>query len=529
MNGKPYYESWDDFFNRLFDHFDLNKDGTLSKEEAERCPNVNFLQQHLSGNLGFGQQGGQTAKMAEMDKNKDGKVTREEFVLYYLEALPPVRFNSMRNGPRMDLVTDIIYTHLTGQKDGKLTAESLAKAESAFSRLDDNEDELISREELLQGATPDQRGGGVLYAPGQRGKLSPNEPLVQLVPGQPLDGPIQQLLATYAKAKKDKVSRSEIGLPKELFDELDVNKDDHLDAAELVKFFRRNPDLEMMVKVGKPAQKETLTSQFVSGLGRELGYNMAKEKQIELFNPREKPLPLAAAYKQVDPTSADLTLGDAKIELNALALGQNQFNRFQNVRQFYLEEFKNADTEKKNVLDRKQVMKTDFLKEIFRFADRDNDGKLTLAELTEYLNLQALGSACFVTVNLSDQGRDLFELIDSNHDNQLSMRELREAWGKLKPLTKDGTSLAQNDIPRRFQASFGQGNTFFGNVRQNGPPKMPRGPVWFRKMDRNGDGDVSLKEWLGTEEQFRLIDEDGDGLISLAEAERYEAKVKKEK
>jgi hypothetical protein len=41
-------------------------------------------------------------------------------------------------------------------------------------------------------------------------------------------------------------------------------------------------------------------------------------------------------------------------------------------------------------------------------------------------------------------------------------------------------------------------------------------------MDRNRDGDVSRKEWLGTEEEFRRIDTDGDGLISLAEAEAYD-------
>jgi len=56
-----------------------------------------------------------------------------------------------------------------------------------------------------------------------------------------------------------------------------------------------------------------------------------------------------------------------------------------------------------------------------------------------------------------------------------------------------------------------------------------RGPLWFRKMDRNRDGDVSHREFLGTDEAFRRIDSDGDGLISAAEAERADKMFRKEK
>ena len=52
------------------------------------------------------------------------------------------------------------------------------------------------------------------------------------------------------------------------------------------------------------------------------------------------------------------------------------------------------------------------------------------------------------------------------------------------------------------------------------------GPLWFRKMDRNRDGDVSRKEFLGSEAEFRKIDANGDGLISADEANRYDAAVR---
>jgi Ca2+-binding EF-hand superfamily protein len=44
------------------------------------------------------------------------------------------------------------------------------------------------------------------------------------------------------------------------------------------------------------------------------------------------------------------------------------------------------------------------------------------------------------------------------------------------------------------------------------------GPEWFRRMDRNRDGDVSWREFLGPLAAFKNLDADGDGLITAAEA-----------
>jgi hypothetical protein len=43
-------------------------------------------------------------------------------------------------------------------------------------------------------------------------------------------------------------------------------------------------------------------------------------------------------------------------------------------------------------------------------------------------------------------------------------------------------------------------------------------PDWFRNMDRDTDGRLSRKEFVGTDEQFGHLDADGDGYISVTEA-----------
>ena len=59
----------------------------------------------------------------------------------------------------------------------------------------------------------------------------------------------------------------------------------------------------------------------------------------------------------------------------------------------------------------------------------------------------------------------------------------------------------------------------------NAPAAEPvaAGPNWFRRMDRNRDGDVSRREFRGPKAQFDRLDRDKDGLIDADRGRRTTA------
>ena len=156
---------------------------------------------------------------------------------------------------------------------------------------------------------------------------------------------------------------------------------------------------------------------------------------------------------------------------------------------------------------------------------------LYLEEIVAFYEQQAEVSRARITLSGTEQGKQLFDVVDANRDGRLSLRELAEAPTKLPrwDRNKDG-KLVADEIPHQYAISIGRGGgaAQFASpvpvataavVKTPSPaPAAAAGPAWFQKMDRNRDGDVSPREFLGTAEQFKRLDADGDGLIDPREA-----------
>jgi len=124
------------------------------------------------------------------------------------------------------------------------------------------------------------------------------------------------------------------------------------------------------------------------------------------------------------------------------------------------------------------------------------------------------------------QTRNWFTALDTNGDSRLSRMELRNAWKSLTDyLGTAGEPIEGIGGPTELRLILHRGQVAHQNYMP--PNRMQptrvavpaRGPLWFRMMDRNGDGYVSRREFLGSKEEFDRIDTNHDGLISPEEAE----------
>ena len=531
VDGKPYSVRWAERVGKVFDYLDRDGDGVLSKEEVGMAPAAQQLGQMFRG-VPYGTVAFNDGSLfAEMDADRDGKVTREEFLTYYRRGAggPAQLAGATGRGAGANALTETLFKVLDADRDGKLSKKELMSAESILRVYDANDDEIIAAEELTQTAALNGMAApGVMQAPAARMTPFANAAF-RLVPRE--DAPrrvaerlklAKEVLALYDKDKSGKLSPAEIGLPKEVFDRYDADKDGEWSAVELLRWMVFAPDVETAIRLGEVPDKDGL---------------------LDLVNAPDAAGKDGVAVRKTAVNAASVGMNDALISL-IRGGGAGRYGQLTDgVYQGYDQQFQQIDKDDKGYVTRDQLAggQSPTLYAAFPIIDRDGNGRLTEEELKAWVALATDSVGAVPTISVADNGRALFEMIDANSDGRLTIRELRGAWARMAPYDRDhDEAISREEIPQQFQLTVAE-NDLDPNAAPQGPmqvqmaapapapARVERGPLWFRKMDTNGDGDVSPREFLGSPEDFRRIDTDGDGLISLDEAEAFDAQARGKK
>jgi Ca2+-binding EF-hand superfamily protein len=476
IDGRGFCTAWDQFVGRLHDYLDTNGNRVLTAQEARPG-----RWQQLFGNLlPFGDSGAPipAGDPAALDSDpRDGKVSVDE-LSRYLHAVLGYEAYGVQTGIGPDPMAQSAFAHLDVDQDGLLEPAELAGAEGLILRLDSDEDEMVALAELrpydnpLAGQfDPDTGAGRATIA-------AESDPIVPLTSAEVRRLVGQRLLRKYGAGAFGKADAT--GIDRFLLDP--------------------TPGLVLDVRLSRSP-----------GVGATL----------ELAGPGDPAGPLASKVKKTEED--DLVLDLESVEVR-LGLSDN----VRDLRRFFAMRFSEADANKDGSLDRKEAEKARFLQPLFDPADRNGDDKVSQGEMTAYLDRSVDATQSRLMVTPGDSGRSVFAFLDADHDRRLGRRELRQAARQLKGFDRDGDGrVALAELPLVYEVHVGRGPFFrrrgVAYESYDAPPRRRPGALdaavsWFRHMDRNHDGDVSPREFLGTADDFRRLDADGDGLIDPREA-----------
>jgi Ca2+-binding EF-hand superfamily protein len=508
IGGRPFRAAWSESVRALHTRLDRDGDGKLTVKEAES----GALPLPLPVPAAAGAAPA-APRRVELDVNpKDGVVTVDELADALRGAAGPLHVQVDGLAERR---TDALFDSLDRDKDGQLTRPELASIAGTLRRLDRDDNELIGADEVAPAEVATAANVMMMNRPAR----APGVPAVFELEAR--ESPlrlVRLLLRKYdtgsasRPGKPDaKLSPEEFAIAPEAFAAADTSGDGTLNAEELRRYLENAP------------RDSILDVAFTTD---------ATGRAVARVRGADGGPPAAVKVRQLAEGVVEIDAGLIRLDVHV----DDGAGAADAARRALRAQFDAADGDGNGYVEQSELTGDNGLPSplsgLFAVLDRDGDGKLYPRELDDYVTHQAASARGRLTLTASDEGRAVFGMLDLDRDRQLGAREVLDTFARISACDRDGDGrIAPEEIPHHIQITLARGDLSrliattpakVAAVQAVVVPPRPRptaGPAWFRRMDRNRDGDVSRREFLGTREQFERLDRDRDGLIAPAEAD----------
>jgi len=500
--GGSFADRWAKQLRALFDFQDRDGDGELNPAEADYVFTNKGVQAMINRGFSYPTPTEPGRTFPDFDLDRDGRVNFDEFLTYYRPSAAGLFAAQAQTtyDPYGVKLTGAMFTLLDTNNDGKLAKDELIRVQSLFATQDMDEDECLTATELV----PDlMRNPGVPAVP------KGSDALHVYPAGRLPDDVAESIVSTYRKDKALSFSKADHPLTDAAFAALDKNKDGQVALTELLAFDKLPPDVEL-----------------------DLVYGAAADAPAVRMRPGLNVLAWAPAFRSPAPGTGLLRVGTQTVRFDVDDLrprrraGEPDPNLVTfpaTGRDFF--------TDAEIAGPQNQALRV-----LFDTIDRDSDGRVTRAEFDGFRAVQQSFTELPLTLVHKAQTPSLFQIMDANGDRRLGVREVRNAWAtlmNLEPTAKDAVTrdaLKPDGAVRFGRRADVQAAPTANDYFVNGPgQRSPAGPDWFRKLDRNGDGELSRREFPGGTDEFAKWDKNGDGGLTPyeAEAERVARKLPK--
>jgi len=480
IDGRPYDEPLTELCQRVLEIADTNGDGKATWEEITRSPRFRYGQ---FGNLEMADDAARLQVKRLYDNNSNGRVDLDELPRFLTRNAGGARPFSMKISNRnreFNRLESPLRHLLDADYDGLITTAEIVDAPFRLLQRDANDDEAIQLSELP----------GAMEAT-QANRRSHGPPPCALID--------RFTRLSVVQSRLEKTYSSDVATPYGLmlsYRNASGEPETHL--VEYKDLQAAQPHVVIQAAFGKPSA--------AGALGRG-SITMVK------CDPRFHAESLAASTQRVQLRLPRTT---CLIYINDQAPTTNDAEALQLLAAY--------DVDKNGYLEETEVPEGQAITgDTFAAADTDSDGKLYQEELVAFTQDRSAVLHCQIRGMAIDQTDALFALLDINGDQRLDAQEIRLSNDRLLELdTNQSAELNIAEIPQAMQIGLVRGNPQQGDALFTPPTiveKTTDAPRWFEEMDRNADGLISQREFLGELDLFNQLDTDKNGFVDLKEAQ----------